>query len=173
MSLATEAVSFEAARPVMRIVASPVGALRLLATDRALIGIYFPEHRPSPPTSLDGSRSVEVHPILDQVATQLDDYFAGRRRAFDLPTAAAGTPFQRAVWAALATIPYGATWSYGELAHAIGKPSAVRAVGAANGRNPLSIVVPCHRVIGRRGDAVGYAGGVTAKQHLLALERGR
>ena len=102
---------------------------------------------------------------------QFDAYFAGRLRHFDLPMAARGTPFQQSVWRALCDIPYGQTVSYLEIAQAIGNPRAVRAVGAANGRNPLSIIVPCHRVIGRSGELTGYAGGIPIKRWLLALEQ--
>ncbi|MCU1244941.1 MAG: cysteine methyltransferase [Acidobacteria bacterium] len=105
-----------------------------------------------------------------EVAGQLDEYFAGSRRTFDLPLAPRGTPFQRSVWTILQTIPYGRTWSYLEVATAIGKPSACRAVGAANGANPLPIVVPCHRVIGTDGSLTGFGGGLDVKRRLLAME---
>lgn len=134
-----------------------------------------------------GLRHVEFmqgeRPVLPQPEWQRDDaalapfveqfaaYFAGRLRRFDLPLAATGTPFQQAVWQALCDIPYGETRSYGDIARAIGKPNAVRAVGAANGRNPLSIIIPCHRVIGQNGSLTGYAGGLPIKQALLTLER--
>jgi O-6-methylguanine DNA methyltransferase len=108
--------------------------------------------------------------ILDETARQLRDYFAGARRAFTLPLAPQGTAFQLRVWAALATIPFGVCWSYRELAQAIGQPAAVRAVGAANGRNPLPIVLPCHRVIGADGSLTGFGGGLPIKQALLRLE---
>jgi len=110
--------------------------------------------------------------VLERAAAQLAEYFAGDRRTFDLPLAPEGTTFQRRVWDALLRISYGETWSYGRLAREIGSPSASRAVGAANGKNPLSIIVPCHRVVGVNGALTGYAGGVTAKQWLLAHERG-
>lgn len=109
---------------------------------------------------------------FDDIATQLRDYFAGTRREFDLPLAPAGTEFQRSVWNVLRTIPYGRTWSYLDVANAIGKPSACRAVGAANGANPLPIVVPCHRVIGTNGSLTGFGGGIDVKKRLLALEGG-
>ena len=134
-----------------------------------------------------GLRHVEFmqgeRPVLPQAEWQRDDaalapfveqfaaYFAGRLRRFDLPLAATGTPFQQAVWQALCDIPYGETRSYGDIARTIGKPNAVRAVGAANGRNPLSIIIPCHRVIGQNGSLTGYAGGLPIKQALLTLER--
>jgi methylated-DNA-[protein]-cysteine S-methyltransferase len=103
---------------------------------------------------------------------QLAAYFAGERTDFDLPVTATGTPFQHEVWQALTEIPYGTTWSYGELARHIGKPAAVRAVGLANGRNHVSIVVPCHRVVGANGSLTGYGGGIERKRFLLDLERG-
>jgi methylated-DNA-[protein]-cysteine S-methyltransferase len=109
---------------------------------------------------------------FDDVAKQLREYFAGTRREFELPLAPAGTEFQRAVWSVLRTIPYGRTWSYLDVANAIGKPSACRAVGAANGANPLPIVVPCHRVIGTNGSLTGFGGGLDVKKRLLALEGG-
>ena len=109
---------------------------------------------------------------FDDVVSQLEDYFAGRRREFDLPLAPAGTPFQQRVWRALLDIPYGETISYGELASRIGNKAASRAVGLANGSNPISIVIPCHRVIGANGKLTGYGGGLPIKQQLLALERG-
>jgi methylated-DNA-[protein]-cysteine S-methyltransferase len=108
--------------------------------------------------------------VLTRAASQLREYFAGRRQRFDLPLAAQGTPFQQAVWQALAAIPWGALRSYADIARAIDKPSAVRAVGAANGRNPLPIVVPCHRVIGSNGALTGFAGGLETKRQLLELE---
>ena len=110
---------------------------------------------------------------FDDVRTQLDEYFAARRRTFDLPLAPHGTPFQLDVWNALRTIPYGATWSYAQLAAAVGRPGAARAVGAANGANPLPIVVPCHRVIGANGSLTGFGGGIPVKKYLLELEMGQ
>jgi methylated-DNA-[protein]-cysteine S-methyltransferase len=109
-------------------------------------------------------------PVLRAAAAQLAEYFAGKRRTFDLPLAPHGTPFQLAVWSALRAIPYGETRNYAELARAIGRPTASRAVGAANGKNPLGIIVPCHRVIGASGALTGYAGGLSAKRWLLELE---
>jgi methylated-DNA-[protein]-cysteine S-methyltransferase len=114
----------------------------------------------------------ESTPLLEEAVRQLQAYFAGELSVFDLPLAAAGTDFQQRVWAALRTIPYGTTVTYGEIARRIGSPAAVRAVGLANGSNPLGIVVPCHRVIGADGKLTGYAGGVWRKERLLALERG-
>jgi len=155
---------------VTRTLPSPVGELLLVATKDALAGVYFPDHQPAPAADVLAAPRAARHDVLDLACRQLDEYFAGARRTFDLPVAARGTPFQQAVWDALARIPFAATWSYGDLARAIGKPAAARAVGAANGRNPLSIVVPCHRVIGTRGDTIGYAGGKGAKEWLLAHE---
>ena len=143
---------------------SPVGLLRLYAHGGDLVGIYLPDQEA--PAAAHGAT-----PVLDAAASQLAEYFAGTRRAFDLPLAPRGTGFQQLVWRALSAIPYGATRSYGELARAIGRPAASRAVGAANGKNPLSIVVPCHRVIAASGELTGYAGGLPAKRWLLEHER--
>lgn len=122
-----------------------------------------------------GAREVQearaAQEILEQAAREIDEYFEGKRRAFTVPTAAAGTPFQQAVWNALKEIPYGETRTYGEIARRIGHPRASRAVGQANNRNPLPIVVPCHRVIGASGALTGYAGGLAVKERLLELER--
>jgi len=146
---------------------SPVGDLTLLATDNALCGVYLPEHRHRPAESMFG----EFDPAgFDETRRQLDEYFTGTRRKFDLPIHPAGTPFQRTVWSALLTVPYGETRSYGELAGMISRPGAARAVGLANGKNPLSIIVPCHRVVGANGALVGYGGGVDCKRYLLELE---
>jgi methylated-DNA-[protein]-cysteine S-methyltransferase len=148
---------------------SPVGRLRLVASDDALVGVYLP--------GLDSRASVQPpdertirHPVLATAREQLAAYFAGERQAFELPLAPEGTAFQRAVWRALTDIPFGSTCSYAAIAAAIGRPSATRAVGAANGRNPISIIVPCHRVIGADGSLTGYAGGLACKRWLLAHE---
>ncbi|RYD65796.1 MAG: methylated-DNA--[protein]-cysteine S-methyltransferase, partial [Sphingomonadales bacterium] len=111
------------------------------------------------------------HPVLVETERQIAEYFAGKRSAFTVPLDFRGTDFQKSVWAALLTIPFGETRSYGEIARQIGRPSASRAVGAANGRNPISIIAPCHRVIGSNGALTGFAGGLAAKELLLALER--
>ncbi len=150
---------------------SPVGPLLLVSDGRALAGIYMGEHRHGPEVDLAWTRKDDAPPF-PQAKEQLTAYFQGRRREFDLPLAAAGTPFQQRVWEELRRIPYGATMSYAELAQRVGNPSACRAVGQANGRNPLSIVVPCHRVVGASGKLVGYGGGLTRKERLLALEAG-
>jgi methylated-DNA-[protein]-cysteine S-methyltransferase len=146
---------------------SPVGRLTLVGEGERLVGIYFENTEVSagPPAAW-----VRDERRLADAVRQLEEYFAGRRTRFDLPLAPRGTPFQRQVWDELLRIPYGETTSYGELARALGKPAASRAVGAANGRNPLSIVVPCHRVIGADGSMTGYGGEVRRKVVLLELE---
>jgi methylated-DNA-[protein]-cysteine S-methyltransferase len=148
---------------------SPIGRLRLLAEDGALVGVYMEEHAHAPAAAADVAAGRE--PVIDEAARQLAAWFAGERTAFDLPLRPRGTPFQLAVWEALREIPYGETRSYGEIAARLGRPAAVRAVGAANGRNPISIVVPCHRVVGAGGALTGYAGGVERKRWLLGHER--
>jgi len=148
-------------------VESPLGKLRLVAAHGALIGIWFPGQPGAPPPGPAGTGG---DPVLEEARAQLDEYFAGRRRAFELPLAPRGTAFQRAVWTGLLDIPFGETRTYGALARAVGRPSAARAVGAANGANPLSIVVPCHRVVGAEGSLTGYAGGEERKRWLLRHE---
>jgi len=148
---------------------TPVGQLRLLADDEHLTHALWPTHSGTLPAARPGGD----HPILVEAIAQLNEYFSGKRRDFDLPIEPKGTTFQRQVWAALQAIPWGETWSYGDLAAAIERPRAVRAVGAANGRNPLSIIVPCHRVLGRDGALTGYAGGLLAKRWLLQHEATR
>ena len=149
------------------VVPSPVGELVIVSDGAAVTGIHFPTHTAPDPAWTAGP---DPGGCLAQAAAQLAAYFAGERRDFDLPLAPDGTPFQRQVWDALAAVPYGATTSYGELAAAIGRPGSARAVGAANGANPLAIVVPCHRVVGADGTLTGYAGGLDAKRRLLDLE---
>jgi methylated-DNA-[protein]-cysteine S-methyltransferase len=149
------------------LVDSPVGTLTLVAEDGVLAGLFMAEHRHAPPLDLPVDQAG-----LPAVREQLVAYFARDLKEFDLPLAVTGTPFQEQVWTALRTIPYGETWTYRELAEAIGRPTAVRAVGLANGRNPVSVVVPCHRVIGAGGGLTGYGGGLAAKQRLLSLEAG-
>lgn len=153
---------------------SPLGRLRLAATDAALVGVWFHDQRHAPDAAVVREWNVRNdHPVLRETAQQLLAYFAGQRTAFDLPLdLSTGTPFQRAVWQALLAIEAGHTLSYGALAQRLNAPSAVRAVAAAVGRNPLSIVVPCHRVLGARGELTGYAGGLPRKQALLQLEAG-
>lgn len=151
---------------------SPLGPLTLAATDAGLAGAWFHGQRHWPDTR--GWRSDDAHAVLREAATQLTDYFAGRRSHFDLPLDLShGTAFQQAVWQALRAIPRGQTTSYGALSHGIGQPAAVRAVGAAVGRNPISVIVPCHRVLGADGSLTGYAGGLPRKSALLALEGAR
>ncbi|MFJ9801477.1 methylated-DNA--[protein]-cysteine S-methyltransferase [Streptomyces wuyuanensis] len=148
---------------------SPYGPLTLVATDSLLSGLYMSEQRHRPGEETFGDP--DPRPFRE-VIRQLDAYFAGELREFDLPLHLAGTTFQRAVWAQLLLIPYGETRTYGELAGALGNPGASRAVGLANGRNPVGIIVPCHRVIGASGSLTGYGGGLDRKQRLLAFERG-
>lgn len=148
---------------------SPLGAMTLAATTRGLSGVWFDGQCHGPDTS--PWRHDSAHPVLQATIKQLGEYFAGQRTAFDLPLdLQAGTPFQQQVWQALQGIAPGATTSYGHLSAAIGKPAAVRALGAAVGRNPVSIVVPCHRVLGANGSLTGYAGGLERKTALLSLE---
>lgn len=151
---------------------SPVGRLRLVASDDGLAAIQW-EHERSPNDPFAGAAESPAHPVLAETARQLDEYFAGTRRSFTVPLRFAGTDFQRQVWRALLTIPYGETRSYAQIARQIGRPRAVRAVGAANGRNPIPIIAPCHRVIGSTGQLVGFGGGLAAKARLLELEGAR
>ena len=147
----------------------PMGPMLVAATSRGIAGIWFIGQRHGP----DPSRWPEdpQHPLLKKACAQLEEYFAGKRASFDLPLdLQAGTAFQQSVWRALLEIPRGQTTSYGELGRRIGKPEASRAVGAAVGRNPLSVVVPCHRVVGHGGALTGYAGGLERKSALLRLE---
>lgn len=158
---------------VQTIVDSPLGDLRLVASTRGLAGLWFVQRqRHEPPAErLAAWQTVASHPVLDAAARQLGEYFHGQRQRFDLALdLEQGTPFQRSVWRALLAIPAGATTSYGSLAAGLGRPQAVRALGAAVGRNPLSIIVPCHRVVGSNGSLTGYAGGLDRKQALLELE---
>jgi methylated-DNA-[protein]-cysteine S-methyltransferase len=152
---------------------SPVGELRLVATDDGLADIVFPDSSGAAisPVPNGVSASIDDHPMLARAAAQLGEYFAGKRQRFTVKLAPRGTAFQHRVWGALAAIPYGETRSYAQIARAIGKPTAMRAVGAANGRNPLPIIVPCHRVIGANGTLTGFGGGLPTKQWLLDLER--
>lgn len=147
---------------------SPIGHLMIAANDTGIRAIEFPENRH--PVSRNDEWHETPHPLITQAAKQLGEYFAGQRREFDLPLAPQGTAFQLQVWDALRSIPYGETRSYAEQAQSIGKPNAVRAVGAANGRNPIPIIVPCHRVIGANGTLTGFGGGLPIKQYLLQVE---
>jgi methylated-DNA-[protein]-cysteine S-methyltransferase len=150
---------------------SPLGTLLLTAENGSLVGVHFPGQKHDRPRQPHWQRA-DHDPVLAQARTQLAEYFAGRRARFDLPLAARGTPFQQAVWQALLAVPFGGTSTYGAIAAAIRRPRAVRAVGAAIGANPIGIVVPCHRIIGRDGSLTGYAGGLDRKAKLLELERG-
>ncbi len=146
---------------------SPIRRLRLRSDGHALIGVEMLDD-PKAPLAADDRR--ETDDLLEQARAELDEYFAGARQAFDVPLTPTGTEFQRRVWHALTTIPYGTTISYRALAERIGQPTATRAVGLANGRNPIAIVIPCHRVIGADGSLTGYGGGLERKRSLLDLE---
>lgn len=149
--------------------ASPVGELTLVASDKGLVAILWEDDDPA---RVRIGQRIEApdHPILAEASRQLAAYFAGERRSFDLPLDFRGTDFQKQVWHALLAIPFGETRSYADIARAIGRPTAFRAVGAANGRNPISIIAPCHRVVGTNGTLTGFAGGLEAKAHLLRHE---
>ncbi|MCU0762440.1 MAG: methylated-DNA--[protein]-cysteine S-methyltransferase [Hydrogenophaga sp.] len=154
-------------------VTTPLGAMRLAAGPKGLLGAWFQEdaHGP-PPERFRQWPEAPQHPVLIKAGEQLERYFSGRLRNFDLPLDLdSGTPFQVNAWAALLEIPWGETISYGQLAQRLGRPSAARAAGAAIGRNPLSIIVPCHRVVGSKGALTGYAGGLPRKTALLRLEQ--
>lgn len=148
------------------VLGTPIGPLTVVEHDGSLVGVYMEGHTPFP--------AYDLGPLVDDAlpaaSAQLTEYFDGRRQAFDLPLAPVGTAFQRSVWDLIAAIPFGETRTYGELATALGRPSGARAVGTATGRNPISIVVPCHRVVGSTGRLTGYAGGVERKAFLLGLE---
>lgn len=150
---------------------SPVQPLLLTSDGTALTGVYMVEHRHGPEVRADWVEQSQALPFA-QTIRQLDAYFAGQLTEFDVPLAPEGTEFQQKVWQELRRIPYGATLSYGDLARRIGNPNASRAVGLANGRNPISIIVPCHRVIGASGKLTGYGGGLSRKEILLTLEAG-
>jgi O-6-methylguanine DNA methyltransferase len=149
---------------------SPIGLLRLLGRPGVLTGLYVADHHRCPPVP---SGWTAADDLFAEARAQLEEYFAGTRTDFDVDVEMAGTPFQTTVWNALREIPYGETWSYGKLATHIGRPGSSRAVGAANGRNPVSIIVPCHRVIGADGSLTGYGWGTERKTWLLDHERGR
>jgi methylated-DNA-[protein]-cysteine S-methyltransferase len=154
---------------VCKFIDSPVGKLKLVASEKGLVAILWENDNPRR-VVLGDMRKADRQPILDDAERQLKEYFAGRRQGFSIPLDMRGTPFQQSVWEALLAIPFGETRSYGQLAKQLGKPTAMRAVGAANGRNPISIVVPCHRVIGSSGQLIGFAGGLEAKERLLKIE---
>ncbi|MGB5952541.1 MAG: methylated-DNA--[protein]-cysteine S-methyltransferase [Ornithinimicrobium sp.] len=156
---------------------TPLGIVTIAGGEDGVSGVYFAEHRHAPPTQTLGevlpAEDLAQWPALSEAATQLSEYFAGDRTTFDVPLAVTGTHFQQRVWAALTQIPFGQTRSYGQIATQIGATGAARAVGLANGRNPVSIIVPCHRVIGSDGSLTGYGGGSERKHALLELERER
>jgi methylated-DNA-[protein]-cysteine S-methyltransferase len=153
------------------VVDSPVGPLTVVAVDGAVAGLYLDEQRHRPPQEVFGDPADDPGgDPFDEAFRQLREYFDGRRTGFDLRLSLDGTAFQRRVWAALRAIPYGQTVSYGQLADRLGQPTASRAVGLANGKNPVSIIVPCHRVVGADGSLTGYGGGIERKRYLLAHE---
>ena len=153
-----------------KIVSSPVGELKLVASDKGLAAVLFNGKRGR--AALEGALAKsDTHPILVRVEKQLAEYFSGKRKAFDVPLEANGTVFQQKAWRELQKIPYGKTISYGEQAKGLGDAKKARACGMANGRNPLSIIVPCHRVIGASGSLTGFGGGLKTKQYLLELEK--
>ncbi|WP_103500387.1 MULTISPECIES: methylated-DNA--[protein]-cysteine S-methyltransferase [unclassified Streptomyces] len=164
----TTSSTTSAGRRVHTVTDSPYGPLTLVAEDGRLVGLYMERQLYRPSEELFGAPDTRP---FHRAREQLEEYFAGRRTVFDLPLGLRGTPFQRTVWEALLEIPYGWTVSYGQLAERIGRPTAARAVGLANGRNPIGVIIPCHRVVGARGDLTGYGGGVARKRRLLELER--
>jgi methylated-DNA-[protein]-cysteine S-methyltransferase len=149
---------------------SPVGPLTIVASDAGVRAVLWPTDTPKR-VPLGDVQPVDDHPVLSKAVQQLGEYFAGSRQDFDLPLDATGTDFQRSAWSALRTIPFGTTVSYGEQAERMGDKRKARAVGAANGRNPISIIVPCHRVVGSNGSLTGFAGGIDTKDWLLTHER--
>lgn len=154
-------------QPVQSFVMTPLGRMRLVTDGEALVGAYLPQHsKPAWPEVLECAD----HRVLAQAAQELDEYFTSQRRTFDTPLAPRGTQFQRVVWQALQAIPYGERHSYSSIAEKISQPRSTRAVGTAIGRNPISIFIPCHRVVGKDGNLTGYAGGLDAKRRLLAHE---
>ena len=150
---------------------SPIGRLRLVATDQGLSHLLFDQQVGEDPDSDGDAVEADDHPVLAAATTQLAEYFAGRRQEFDIPLDLTGTEFQRAAWSALASVPFGETRSYRQQAEAIGRPKAVRAIGAANGKNPVPIVLPCHRIVGSDGSLTGYGGGLPIKEFLLNHEQ--
>ena len=154
-----------------KMINSPIGVLKLVGNAAGLAAILWANEGPRR-VRLNIVGEDKTHPVLVEAERQLNEYFRGKRERFDLKLNFVGTPFQNKVWEALLRIPYGQTRSYGEIARELGNPKAVRAVGAANGRNPIAIIAPCHRVIGASGALTGFAGGLAAKKHLLDLEKG-
>jgi methylated-DNA-[protein]-cysteine S-methyltransferase len=153
-----------------KMIETPVGKLKLVASNNALVAILWEKDNPRR-VRLSELVADDRQPVLVETQRQLSEYFSGKRKTFSITLEMRGTRFQKDVWEALLAIPFGETTSYGQLATQLGNPRATRAVGAANGRNPLSIVVPCHRVIGSSGKLTGFAGGLEVKEHLLALEK--
>lgn len=152
-----------------RFMNSPVGVLKLVASEKGLVAVLWENDNPRR-VRLGDMVEEPLHPLLNRTESELNEYFAGRRNAFSIPLDMRGTYFQKQVWETLLGIPFGETRTYGDIAERLGNPPATRAVGAANGRNPISIIVPCHRVIGASGGLTGFAGGLKAKAHLLNLE---
>ena len=150
---------------------SPIGRLRLVATDQGLSHLLFDQQVGEDLESAGDEVEADDHPVLAAATAQLAEYFAGRRQEFDIPLDLTGTEFQRAAWSALASVPFGETRSYRQQAEAIGRPKAVRAIGAANGKNPVPIVLPCHRIVGSDGSLTGYGGGLPIKEFLLNHEQ--
>jgi methylated-DNA-[protein]-cysteine S-methyltransferase len=153
-----------------KVMESPIGKLKLVASNNGLVAILWEKDSPRR-VLLSELVANERDPVLLETERQLSEYFSGKRKAFSIPLDMRGTRFQKDVWEALLAIPFGETRSYGQLAIQLGNPRAIRAVGAANGRNPVSIIVPCHRVIGSSGKLTGFAGGLDRKAHLLGLEK--
>src|ERR1700722_14662188 len=154
-----------------KMIESPVGKLKLVASDKALVAILWEKDNPRR-VRVSELVTNDRHAVLVETERQLGEYFAGKRKTFSVALDMRGTRFQKDVWEALLAIPFGGTRSYGQLAKQMGNPRATRAIGAANGRNPVSIIVPCHRVIGSSGKLTGFAGGLEVKAHLLNLEAG-
>jgi methylated-DNA-[protein]-cysteine S-methyltransferase len=152
-----------------KLIPSPIGKLKLVASDEGLVAILWKNDRPRRVRLADLVEN-PAHPMLLRTEKELNEYFSHKRKAFTVPLDMRGTYFQKQVWEALLGIPFGETRTYGQLANQLGNPKATRAVGAANGRNPIAIIVPCHRVIGFSGKLTGFAGGLDAKDHLLKLE---
>ena len=154
---------------VHKIMPSPIGKLKLVASDDGLAAILWEQEKPNR-VRLGTTTEDKTHPVLLKTERQLKEYFDGKRKSFEIELDSAGTDFQKQVWEMLLAIPFGETRTYGQLANQLGNPRATRAVGAANGRNPIAIIAPCHRVIGFSGKLTGFAGGLDAKAHLLNLE---
>lgn len=154
---------------VYKVIGSPIGKLKIVASDQGLVAILW-EHDNPRRVRLGNLVESDEQPILTETTRQLNEYFSGKRTEFSVPLDVHGTKFQKDVWEALLAIPFGETRTYGQLARQLGNPKAIRAVGAANGRNPISIIVPCHRVVGSTGKLTGFAGGLDAKSYLLRLE---